>query len=237
MSLAMSAAPFDDNTYIQNSDLSKRRSSGHNKTQKRIPSKAGVDVDKISSVLQSLHNNPDDDEDENEGDMGDFNPPAPPISAGVEKTNNSPENPALDYLKKEDDKRLGRDTRHAEEYRDTSLEMNNYEGNYGSIASNEEYYQKFVPNYTAGSATQPARQSDLENHNRPYYSSYPTTSSTQGVDTNTLLEKLNYMIHLLEEQQDERSGSVTEEVILYSFLGIFIIFLVDSFTKVGKYKR
>ena len=52
-----------------------------------------------------------------------------------------------------------------------------------------------------------------------------------------LLEKLNYMIHLLEEQQDEKVGSVTEEVILYSFLGIFIIFLVDSFTKVGKYKR
>jgi hypothetical protein len=58
-----------------------------------------------------------------------------------------------------------------------------------------------------------------------------------GVDPNVLLEKLNYMIHLLEEQQDEKVGSVTEEVILYSFLGIFIIFLVDSFTKVGKYKR
>ena len=58
-----------------------------------------------------------------------------------------------------------------------------------------------------------------------------------GVDPNVLLEKLNYMIHLLEEQQDEKIGSVTEEVILYSFLGIFIIFLVDSFTKVGKYKR
>ena len=45
------------------------------------------------------------------------------------------------------------------------------------------------------------------------------------------------MIHLLEEQQDERLGSVTEEVILYSFLGIFVIFLADSFTRIGKYKR
>ena len=64
-----------------------------------------------------------------------------------------------------------------------------------------------------------------------------TAPNTTGVDPNVLLEKLNYMIHLLEEQQDEKIGSVTEEVILYSFLGIFIIFLVDSFTKVGKYKR
>ena len=37
------------------------------------------------------------------------------------------------------------------------------------------------------------------------------------------VEKLNYMINLLEEQQDQKTGSVTEEVVLYSFLGVFII--------------
>jgi hypothetical protein len=56
-------------------------------------------------------------------------------------------------------------------------------------------------------------------------------------DNDLLMEKINYMIHLLEEQHDEKSGSVTEEVILYSFLGIFIIFIVDSFYYVGKYTR
>jgi hypothetical protein len=45
------------------------------------------------------------------------------------------------------------------------------------------------------------------------------------------------MINLLEEQQDERTNNVTEEVVLYSFLGIFIIFIVDSFAKTGKYVR
>jgi hypothetical protein len=45
------------------------------------------------------------------------------------------------------------------------------------------------------------------------------------------------MINLLEEQQDQKTGSVTEEVVLYSFLGVFIIFIVDSFSKVGKYTR
>ena len=52
-----------------------------------------------------------------------------------------------------------------------------------------------------------------------------------------LLQKINYMISLLEDQQDERTNNVTEEVVLYSFLGIFIIFIVDSFAKVGKYVR
>jgi hypothetical protein len=52
-----------------------------------------------------------------------------------------------------------------------------------------------------------------------------------------LLKKINYMINLLEEHQDERTSNVTEEVVLYSFLGIFIIFIVDSFARVGKYVR
>ena len=52
-----------------------------------------------------------------------------------------------------------------------------------------------------------------------------------------LLNKLNYMIHILEEQQDQKTGHVTEEIILYSFLGIFIIFVIDSFARAGKYVR
>lgn len=52
-----------------------------------------------------------------------------------------------------------------------------------------------------------------------------------------LLEKLNYMIFLLEEQRDERTGHVTEELILYLFLGIFTIFVLDTFVKTGKYSR
>jgi high-affinity K+ transport system ATPase subunit B len=57
------------------------------------------------------------------------------------------------------------------------------------------------------------------------------------LNNDLLMQKLNYMINLLEEQQDEKTNNVTEEVILYSFLGIFIIFIADSFAKVGKYVR
>ena len=54
---------------------------------------------------------------------------------------------------------------------------------------------------------------------------------------NDLMEKLNYMIHLLEEQKEEKTEYVTEEIILYLFLGVFVVFVIDSFVKVGKYTR
>jgi len=50
-------------------------------------------------------------------------------------------------------------------------------------------------------------------------------------------EKINYMISLLEDQKDEKSGQVTEDLILYAFLGIFILFVLDVFVKHGKYSR
>ena len=59
-----------------------------------------------------------------------------------------------------------------------------------------------------------------------------------GPGTNDeFIEKLNYIIHLLEEQHNERTEHVTEELVLYCFLGVFIIFIVDSFARAGKYTR
>lgn len=64
-------------------------------------------------------------------------------------------------------------------------------------------------------------------------SMYDSTSSERS----SIMEKMNYMIHLLEDQKDTRTESVNEELILYLFLGIFVIFVTDSFTRVGKYTR
>jgi hypothetical protein len=86
-----------------------------------------------------------------------------------------------------------------------------------------------MPNYDKLYKTTP--------HNLPYYHSQSAPMQQITGENSILLEKLNYMIHLLEEQQDERTGNVTEEVILYCFLGIFIIFVIDSFVRVGKYVR
>lgn len=62
-------------------------------------------------------------------------------------------------------------------------------------------------------------------------------SSNNLVNNNELLKKLDNILHLLEEQQEERTNYITEELILYIFLGIFIIYVLDSFVKVGRYTR
>lgn len=60
---------------------------------------------------------------------------------------------------------------------------------------------------------------------------------TQPTMDNKLLEKINYMIYMLEQQQNEKTSNITEEFILYLFLGVFIIFIVDAFSRTGKYVR
>jgi hypothetical protein len=58
-----------------------------------------------------------------------------------------------------------------------------------------------------------------------------------GSMDNKILDKINYLIHMMEEQKSEKTGNVLEEVILYTFLGVFVIFIVDSFSRAGKYIR
>lgn len=235
MSLVMSAAPFDnENTYTP--EINKKHSS-HNKTQKKISAHRSVDQAKVNSVLQSIHSASNDMHDENE--MGDFSPPSPPVSSGVEKTRDVRESPTMNLMQEQGGGRgaVG-SSADANENDDRRLDVNTYETNYASHAERDDYYKQYVPNYSASNNHQTATPSP-SSINRPYYtnsSQQPTMGSLTG-DQNVLLEKLNYMIHLLEEQQEEKGGSVAEEVILYSFLGIFVIFLVDSFTRIGKYKR
>lgn len=66
---------------------------------------------------------------------------------------------------------------------------------------------------------------------------YPAGAGSDGSDNHTILEKLNYMIRMLEDQHYEKTSNITEEVILYTFLGVFIIFICDTFARAGKYYR
>ena len=81
-----------------------------------------------------------------------------------------------------------------------------------------------------------------------YTDSYSTTPYYKGLSIHAaqpsfapqnsqLMEKLNYMIRLLEEQQKEPTQNIMEEFVLYGLLGVFIIYLVDSFARAGKYIR
>ena len=96
---------------------------------------------------------------------------------------------------------------------------------YNSLSSNyaNQYYNQFV------SAANKGYGSGLGSDN--------AYDSSMSMPKNELIEKLNYIIDILEEQQDYKTNSILEDLILYAFLGIFIIFIVDSFSKSNKYVR
>ena len=84
------------------------------------------------------------------------------------------------------------------------------------------------------------------NYQRVYDQPRPQPLSAQYVKSNAvttsalddkIMEKINYMIHLLEQQHNEKTSNIMEEFILYTFLGVFVIFIVDSFARAGKYTR
>ena len=235
--LAMSAAPIDsDNNESTNyeSPINKKRQN-HNKTQKYRQQSSDFDPQKVNSVLQSIHNSlPDDDNElgnynskgssvsaKHSDDFKPLNPfefPSKPLSVGGERTKGKEGMSVMD------------DGLVPKPMDNDDLKLQELQSAYMNDAQVRDYYRKLVPNYNASNKTVNVEQ------NKQYYSS--TNSSNNTSDSNqVLIEKLNYMINLLEEQQDQKTGSVTEEVVLYSFLGVFIIFVVDSFARVGKYVR
>jgi hypothetical protein len=83
------------------------------------------------------------------------------------------------------------------------------------------------------SFSSPSNEENPPQYTRQYVPYY-AAQAYEPAAKDQVMEKMNYMIHLLEEQKDEKSGGVVEELILYGFLGVFMIFMVDSFSKVGR---
>ena len=78
----------------------------------------------------------------------------------------------------------------------------------------------------------------VSNYHKNIIPSYIETSKPlHQPEPNPLLNKINYIIGLLENQQDEKLNNITEDLIIYALLGCFIIFIIDKFVSVGKYVR
>jgi hypothetical protein len=255
MSLASTAAPFnDDNQFYselnkEDTLINRKRlasSSAHNKTQKRMQP-IGFDSEKVKNVLQSIHNNSTDNE------LGDFNPRRNQASATqsqpqsqTQTQSQMPLNPLNKLLappesmrEKEDMKEgFGNNNNNNSENNipvpldNDEMELQELQSAFLNDAQVKDYYRKLVPNFQ-NKASVPTADSP----NKMYYKERAMDIGHGNGQNDVLLNKINYMINLLEDQQDERTNNVTEEVVLYSFLGIFIIFVVDSFARVGKYTR
>ncbi len=219
----MSAQPInsDNNPPDQYETPINRKRQSHTKTQKYRQSSSDFDPQKVNSVLQSIHNNTSDDD-----DLGNYNFKGNAVSA-KHSDNFKPMNPFDNPISMGSERTENMSNMVPQPTDNEKLKLQELQSAYLNDAQVRDYYRRMVPNYANANAN-----ANVDT-NKQYYSS----STNNNGDNQALIEKLNYMINLLEEQQDYKTGSVVEEVVLYSFLGVFIIFVIDSFTKVGKYKR
>jgi hypothetical protein len=101
------------------------------------------------------------------------------------------------------------------QFNDTSIDQTSY--NNLPDTKSKEIYQQYIDNYN--------------NYIKP-------NSNIKSLDSNSeLLQKLDNILYILEEQKQEQTNLITEELILYVFLGVFIIYVLDSFVRAGKYVR
>jgi len=237
MSLAITAASVEnesgDNNYGFNNDtpIQRKRAAlapkNHNRTQKRFESE--FNPEKVNSVLESIHSTID-----VTGELADFNPRA--LANTLQKiiplnplnNSNSNSNSNVNDFKGKEGFEV------PQPLENDSLDMQELNQAFLNDAQVRDYYKKLSP--TFNSSINGNGNGKAETNGTKVNASY---SSNSGINSGNdlLLTKLNYMINLLENQQDERTQNVTEEVVLYSFLGVFIIFVVDSFARVGKYIR
>ena len=219
MSFCVNAALFN-NQNNQNNEMitdtpytSKGLSQGVTNKRRTIKKKDNNNTT-ISEKIKDIWNSVDEDSDDENNNYEqptsntNFSPPPPP------------------KLSELNQKPLEQDNSNNENHRylEKSEENNNSDNSDNSVnvetfnnisempdLANEQFYKQYVPYYN--------------------------NTTNQSLNRDELMEKMNKVIQLLEDQQDEKSNNVTEELVLYCFLGVFVIFIVDSFARAGKYTR
>ena len=230
MNLAFTAAPLEpSNTNDSNSLGQKKKimqqqqqvTRQNNKTRKQInTSETFIDNDKVNSVLASIHKGFEDEDED--------------TFANIQSSSASSERPSVKNKVSKIEKMTNQsdgDGLVPTPLEKSEIDLQKLESNYMNDEEVEKYYKNLMPNYNykeLNNIKKYTNQNQNQNQNK---------NQTQNYMNDPVIDKLNYIINLLEENQDQRTNNVTEEVILYSFLGVFIIFVVDSFARVGKYVR
>ena len=229
MNLAFTAAPLESSNTNDIHSISQKKkimqqqqqsSCQNNKTRKQIrTSETFIDNDKVNSVLASIHKGFSD---EDEDTFANIQPSSVSLErpsvknkvSKIEKMTNQSEGDGLVPIPLEK----------------SEIDLQKLESNYMNDEEVEKYYKNLIPGSSLMTELNNIKKYTNQNQNQ-------NQNQSQNYINDPVIDKLNYIINLLEENQDQRTNNVTEEVILYSFLGVFIIFVVDGFTRVGKYVR
>ena len=180
-------------------------------------------ITNISNLLSKLHENPEDEEINNNYQHN-------LIDSSISSSLN---NSLTNELNKLQESRLTGETNNMHNVHNLQSANNINNGNnanFPNLAKSNNH------NNTNISANANANAS-YTNYDDGYNLNYNNLNNDTLLDNNKLLSKLDYVIHLLEEQHNEKTNHITEELILYLFLGIFMIFVLDSFARASKYVR
>ncbi len=213
MSFAINAAPFEQ--VIQKKKIRKNFSNKLCNSNEMANKIKTIQSDKRNVREQPLQGTDDDVmttfDDDDDSSLVDFRPINPPVSAGVEKTKNNDTDGNVNFVSLYD----GSGVKNADDSERT-------------FDSNPFLSHDCVSDASRVSYTKTSSKEAL------------TTSSNNNSNIKKVDEievKLNYLIKLMEKDKEQNTQYIAEEIMLYSFLGIFVIYVVDSFTRVGKYVR
>ena len=237
----MSSLAFSDyDSSSINTEHEKNKINRHNRTVKKPNDKSNGE--NVKNMLKIINSSNGYDNDEESSGLADFNPPARAQLSKIKEheNNNSFNNNSLNdnnSLNASDTSTTKTTDINIDYEKPTTIQNNQAEINNSVTEVKPRQYQSPIDSYEGFNSLPKHYASDYYKQYVPYFNQGGNQSSSGTMNKENLLDKLNYMIYLLEEQKDEKTGHVMEEVILYSFLGVFIIFIIDSFARVGKYTR
>jgi hypothetical protein len=226
------------NDSSNNNNSNSRNKNNYRKTIKQkqnVPNQS-----KLSALLKSMDEASDSDDDNDN-----YNYKGSGSNEETSNSNNKGDNMFLKYLGVTNMQNTNPGSSPITTTTPTSSQNSKYNNN-----KDDTTYIKDIPTTNGNPISNNMYDSLQSNYANQYYNQFVSAvnkgyGSGLGSDTtynlpvakNELIEKLNYIIDILEEQQDYKTNSIFEDLILYTFLGIFIIFIVDSFSKSNKYVR
>ena len=218
--LALCAAPFDNNDIPPPINSEKKR-NGKNKTiKKAIKEPMENKAKKVTSaMISNLHEQPEN----TDNSTNNYTPPPAAKQSNIvgeeneddqesEPINHSDPKPMDSPVNLKQSNIVDEENEETDEPKPLDSPVNLEQFTTIESSQANDYFKQHVPYYTQ-------------------MSEHPISSKDE------LLTKLDKILHLLQEHKDEQTGHVTEELVLYSFLGVFLIFIVDSFARAGKYMR
>ena len=216
----------DNNDYSKNKNPNLRKTIKHKST---APNES-----KLAALLKSMDESSDSENDDDSSNLANYKGSDTNVSGFSSGSGMFPPFPEVNYK--------GPTGAASSVPNETSGSGSGSGSNSNSGQNSKSLYTPDIPTSSSGAVSNNTYKDMPSSYANQYYKQFipylnQGSSEMPEQPKGELIEKINYIIDLLEDQQDYKTNSIFEDLILYAFLGIFVIFIVDSFSKSGKYVR